>query len=75
MRRAIRQLISEQLQRTTAWLSTGEALEKLRVGGMRITAPTLIAMIHREEVIGKRVGKKFFITTESIENLLRVKSS
>jgi hypothetical protein len=69
MRQKIKQLISQQ--RATQWLNTGDALDKLAAGGMVLTGPTLIAMIRRGELIGKRVGKKFFITTESIENLLK----
>jgi hypothetical protein len=69
MRQKIKQLISQR--RATQWLNTGDALDKLAEGGMVLTGPTLIAMIRRGELIGKRVGKKFFITTESIENLLK----
>lgn len=69
MRKAIKQLISQRRQ--TTWLQTGEALEKLHAAGMRITPPTLIAMIRRGELVGKRVGKKYFILTESIENLVK----
>jgi hypothetical protein len=77
MRKAIQQLLEQQLLRqqlrgNIRWMGTTEALEKLAMGGMRITGPTLLRMIDREEILGKRVGKKFFVSVEDIENLLGV---
>ena len=68
MRQRISKMIAEQ--RTISWMSTTDALEKLGEGGMKMTAPTLIKLIVRGEIVGKKVGKKYFITVKSIENLL-----
>ncbi len=76
MRKAIRQMMQERSSRQGAvWMNTGEAIEKLIQGGMRMSLPTLIKLIRTEQLEGKKVGVRYFVTTEAIENLLRVKSS
>ena len=40
-----------------------------------MSLPTLIKLIRTEQLEGKKVGVRYFVTTEAIENLLRVKSS
>jgi hypothetical protein len=77
MRRAIQELLEQrlllkQLRGNIQWMSTSQAIEKLAAGGMKLTAPTLLRMIDREEILGKRVGKKFFVSVEDIENLLGI---
>jgi hypothetical protein len=80
MRKAIQELMEQrlelkQLRGKLQWMSTTEAVERLAEGGMKLTAPTLLRMVNREEILGKRVGKKFFVSVDDIENLLRVKST
>jgi len=52
-------------------MSTTDAVERIRTAGMGMTIPTLIQLIHRGEIIGKKVGKRFFVSSESIEALLK----
>ena len=69
MRRAIKQII--QQEKNTRWMSTTDAVEKIRAGGMGMTIPTLIKLILRGEIGGKKVGKRYFVSVQSIENLLK----
>jgi hypothetical protein len=71
MRKAIKQLISQQ--GNTTWMSTQEAVSRIRAAGMKMTIPTLIKLIVRGEIEGKKVGKRYFVATQSIENLLGTK--
>jgi hypothetical protein len=72
MRKAISRMISEQLsQRKVSWMNTTEAIEKLNMAGMRMSLPTLIKLIRTEQLEGKKVGVRYFVTTEAIETLLK----
>jgi hypothetical protein len=69
MRRAIKQIM--QAHSSTSWTSTNDAIEKLRAGGMRMSLPTLIKLLRKGEIIGKQLGKRWFVSVKSIENLLK----
>ena len=70
MRQRIKAIIQQHT--STQWMSTQEAIERIRESGMRMTPPTLIKLVNRGELVGKRVGARYFISTESIENLLGI---
>jgi hypothetical protein len=69
MRRAIKQKMQEHS--STTWISSIEAHRKLKAGGMKMCLPTLLKLLRRGEITGKQLGKKWFVSNESIENLLK----
>ena len=74
MRKAIKQII-QQHRSTYSWMSTQEAVDMIKDAGMRMTIATLIKLVHRGEIEGKKVGKRFFVSRQSIESLVRVRSN
>jgi hypothetical protein len=69
MRQAIKEIIDARLH--TTWMATGDALKKLAAGGMKMSLPTLIKLIRTGELSGKQVGARYFVSRESIEQLLK----
>jgi hypothetical protein len=71
MREAIRKLQEEI--KTKKWMTTTEALTVLNKSGIKITQPTLVKFIRRNQVEGKMIGRRYFITVEAVMGMLNAK--
>jgi len=73
MRRFTRKRINNIIEanRTTAWMSASDALDRINESGMKMSAPTLLKLIKTGEIAGgKKVGVRWFVPVSSIEKLV-----
>ncbi len=65
MAKALREAMLALARPARGWITTGQAAERLG-----ITIPTVKAWISRGALIGRQVGDRWWVSTESVEDVL-----